>query len=105
MARSKIGRLDGDVLSSDVILKKGREKIEGGQQTNRSGREPESKERHATNLVGTEHVLVEDVHSDLDESGVSDPSKEEAREQSCFSFVRGEQTREETRLTFHRVQR
>lgn len=28
------------------------------------------------NLVGTEHVLVEDVHSDLDESRVSNPSIE-----------------------------
>lgn len=37
----------------------------------------ERKEETESNLVGTQHVLIEDVHGDLDESGVSDPAGED----------------------------
>ena len=105
VARSKIGRLDGNVLSSNVVLKRTKRKEKGCKETIRSGGKHKRK-GDATNLVGTEHVLVEDVHSDLDESRVSNPTVgmivDRAR---SASFEEKKREDEEAELTFHRVQR
>lgn len=51
---------DGHVLPSDVVLDLGQLRGTGS--------------RGPTDLVGTFHVLVKDIHGNLDEGGVRDPS-------------------------------